>query len=84
MAEKKTPGDDEIRAAIENLRDVMIAAGRDPDLVDGQLFAALPNTTHLIGNFADLQRLGAMQAPRSGGIADAFEVNPAAVPTTEG
>lgn len=35
-----------------------------------------PRTTNVVGNLADLQRLGADQAPRSGGVADAFELPP--------
>ena len=35
-----------------------------------------PRETNIVGNLADLQRLGGQQAPKSGGIADAFPLPP--------
>lgn len=79
MADKATttkrdapPGDEDVQAAIDQLRETMIARGDDPMLVDAQLRAVRPRETNLVGNFADLQRLGGMQATETGGTADAF------------
>lgn len=38
--------------------------------------ALAPRETNVVGNIADLQRLGGQQAPKSGGIADAFALPP--------
>jgi hypothetical protein len=64
MADKATttkgvPTDDDVRDAIDKLREVLIDSGRDPTTVDAQLHA-------------DLQRLGGQQATKSGGIGEAF------------
>lgn len=57
--------------AIDNLREAMLEAGMDETTVDAKLMAVQPNQTNLVGNFADLQRIGAMLVTEEGGIADA-------------
>lgn len=64
--------DDKVAKAVEALRQAMIETGEDPGQVEAKLRAAIPNETNLVGNYADLQRLGGQQASESGGIADAF------------
>lgn len=74
--------DAEVQAAIDQLKDAMVARGDDPGQVDAQLRGVRIRETNLVGNFADLQRLGGMQAPKSGGIAEAFELPPDVDPDT--
>lgn len=77
----KSP-DDKVAEAVENLRQTMLDRG-DPEVdVDAKLWAVYPNQTNLVGNFADLQRLGGQQVEKTGGIADAF-VEPPAPPDAE-
>lgn len=51
---------DAVAEAVENLRQAMLDRGDDPTTVDAQLHAVQPKTTNLVGNYADLQRLGAI------------------------
>jgi hypothetical protein len=47
--------------AVEALRQAMLDEGQDPGSVEAKLHAAIPNTEgDLVGNFADLQRMGAI------------------------
>jgi hypothetical protein len=75
---KKTPPDP-VADAVEALRQAMLDRGDDPGTVEAQLHAVIPNETNLVGNFADLQRLGAAQVSESGGISDALVMPPGPV-----
>lgn len=72
---------DKVKEALDNLRQAMIDDGMDPATVDARLFAAQPTSDSIVGNFADLQRLGAMLVGDDGDnvgteVADAFVVPP--------
>lgn len=69
-----------VNDAIADLREAMLDAGMDETTVDAKLMAVQPNQTNIVGNFADLQRIGAMLVTEEGGIADAVPA-PAAPPT---
>jgi hypothetical protein len=58
---------DAIQEAVDNLRQAMLDADMDEGTVDAKLAAVQPNQTNLVGNFADLQRLGAREVEASGG-----------------
>jgi acyl CoA:acetate/3-ketoacid CoA transferase beta subunit len=75
---KKAPEDPNaaVLDAIDNLREAMLEAGIDETTVDAKLMSVQPAQTNIVGNFADLQRLGAMQVNEEGGIADAFPAPP--------
>jgi hypothetical protein len=77
---KKAPEDPNaaVNDAIDNLREAMLDTGMDETTVDAKLMSVQPPQTNIVGNFADLQRLGAMQVNEEGGIADAFPAPPAA------
>jgi hypothetical protein len=47
--------------AVEALRQAMLDEGQDPGSVEAKLHAVIPNTGgDLVGNYADLQRMGAI------------------------
>lgn len=76
MAKSTTP---DINAAADALVDAMVANGVDEVTAEALVAGARPNNGgSVVGNLADLQRLGADQAARSGGIADAFVEPPGA------
>jgi hypothetical protein len=62
--------------AIDALREAMLDAGLDETTVDAKLMSVQPNQTNIVGNFADLQRIGAMLVHEEGGIADAVPAPP--------
>jgi hypothetical protein len=81
MGAKKTPKKDAdpdaaVNDAIAALREALIAAGMDEATADAKLGAVAPAQTNIVGNFADLQRMGAMLVDEEGGIADAFPAPP--------
>lgn len=51
--------DDAVRAAVENLRKVLMENGMDEGTANAVTSAAMPNIPSVVGNLADLQRLGA-------------------------
>lgn len=71
-AKKEADPNAAVQAAYDNLREAMLDAGMDETTVDAKLGSVRPPTPSLVGNFADLQRLGGAQVGESGGIADAF------------
>jgi hypothetical protein len=73
-AKTKAPADPDaaVADAVEALRQAMLDRGDDAGTVEAQLHAVIPAETNIVGNFADLQRLGGAQVSESGGIADAF------------
>lgn len=79
---KKAPEDPNaaVLDAIAALRQAMLDSGIDETTVDAKLMAVQPNQTNLVGNFADLQRIGGMLVDQEGGIADAVQP-PAESPT---
>lgn len=46
--------------AIDALRQAMLDEGQDPGAVEAKLHMIKPNETNLVGNYADLQRMGAI------------------------
>lgn len=68
MADKKTATrsdqdeqNQKINDALDKAKDAMIEAGMPPDQADAMLNAARPNGSGgIVGNFADLQRMGAI------------------------
>lgn len=46
--------------AIEALRQALLDEGQDPGTVEGMLHMVKPPETNLVGNYADLQRMGAI------------------------
>lgn len=74
MATKKksTDPNDRVEELLEELREAMIEAGKDEGTVDAILFAAQPDQVNVVGNLADLQRMGARVVDGSGG-AEAVE-----------
>lgn len=50
----------EINAKLDEVRELMIESGMSADTADAALFSARPNTPVIVGNFADLNRLGAI------------------------
>lgn len=53
---------DAVTEAVENLREAMLADDMDEATVDAKLAAVVPNQTNLVGNLADLHRVGALVA----------------------
>lgn len=51
---------DAVAEAVENLRQAMLDRGDDPGAVEAKLHMVKPNETNLVGNYADLQRMGAI------------------------
>lgn len=77
------------KAALEELRAAMIEDdGMDEGTVDAVLHAAQPNDVNLVGNFADLQRIGALVAEQGASGAEAVEqgveVPPSPAPGEDG
>lgn len=70
-----------VNDAIENLREALLESGMDEGTVDAKLHSVRPAESSIVGNFADLQRMGAQLVHEEGGIADA--VLPPAEPPTE-
>lgn len=50
---------DRVRAALDEFKAALEEAGMDPATVDAQLAGILPGTPTVVGNYADLQRMGA-------------------------
>jgi hypothetical protein len=48
--------------AIEALRQALLDEGTDPGTVEGMLHMVKPTETNIVGNYADLQRMGAIAA----------------------
>lgn len=46
--------------AIETLRQAMLDEGQDPGTVEAKLHMVKPPETNIVGNYADLQRMGAI------------------------
>lgn len=46
--------------AVESLRQALLDEGIDPGAVEAMLHMVKPNETNLVGNYADLQRMGAI------------------------
>jgi hypothetical protein len=63
----------EIQEAVDNLRQVMLDNDMDEGTVDALLHAATPNQINLVGNLADLNRLGAIVADPDTDNADALK-----------
>jgi hypothetical protein len=53
---------DRIEAAKEELRNALVDAGQDPGTIDAQMYALRLPEDSVVGNLADLQRLGALVA----------------------
>lgn len=51
---------DAVLEAVENLRQAMLDRGDDPGTVEGQLHMVKPPETNIVGNYADLQRMGSI------------------------
>lgn len=51
---------DAVAEAVNNLRQAMIDAGEEPGQVDAKLSMVKPPTPSIVGNYADLQRMGAI------------------------
>lgn len=51
---------DAIRQKIEELKSLLVDDGMDENTADALLFAVAPAETHVRGNLADLQRMGAI------------------------
>jgi hypothetical protein len=49
-----------VSEAIDALRQAMLDEGQDPDTVEAKLHMAKPNEVNIVGNYADLQRMGAI------------------------
>lgn len=76
-AKKEADPNAAVQDAYDNLRQALIDSGMDEATADAKLHAVQPPATSLVGNFADLQRLGGAQVNETGGIADAFQPPPA-------
>lgn len=79
--------DDAVQEAWDNLRQAMIDAGEDEGSVDAKLRSARPRgEPNLVGNFADLNRLGALVADsetdNASALETAVEIPPAAATDT--
>ncbi|HEY4410480.1 MAG TPA: hypothetical protein VGO87_11400 [Acidimicrobiia bacterium] len=59
-----TDGGESSAALLEKLRRALVAEGKDPGLVDAQLYSLTKGAPSVVGNFADLQRVGATNAPK--------------------
>lgn len=55
--------DTPVEDALANLREALIDDGMDPVTADAKLHALQPTGTGVVGNLADLQRVGAVKAP---------------------
>lgn len=68
--------------AIKNLREALIADGMSEGTADALLHALQPNQINVVGNLADLQRMGAMMADKEAGdggtLEEAFVTHPEA------
>lgn len=73
---KDADPDAAVQDAYDNLRQAMIDRGDDPGTVDAKLQSARPIESNVVGNFADLQRIGGMLVNETGGIADAVPEPP--------
>ena len=76
-------------AALEELREALIEDdGMDEGTVDALLHAVQPNQTNLVGNLADLHRLGALvtdeEVDNADALAEAVEIPPSQAPGEEG
>lgn len=76
-AKKEADPEAAVLAAYDNLRQALIDNGMDEGTADAKLGSVRPPTSSIVGNFADLQRLGGAQVNETGGIADAFQPPPA-------
>lgn len=78
---KKDPKE-AIVGKIAELKELMVDAGMPEGEADARLWAVVPSHPTVVGNFADLQRLGAAQVDKTGAVGDAF-VEPAPTATDE-
>lgn len=78
---KDADPNDAVNDAIEKLRQALLDTGMDEGTADAKLRSVRPTESNIVGNFADLQRMGAQLVNEEGGIADA--VLPPAAPPTE-
>lgn len=62
-----TDPNERVEELLEELREAMIDAGKDEGTVDAILFAAQPDQVNVVGNLADLQRMGARVVDGSSG-----------------
>lgn len=58
-ARKKEALGDRVERLMDELREALIEAGRDETTVDAQLYGLRVPETNVVGNLADLQRMGA-------------------------
>lgn len=63
MATSKKTSETPVEDAIADLREALIDSGMDPVTADAKLHALQPQGTGVVGNLADLQRVGAVKAP---------------------
>jgi hypothetical protein len=54
------PDDTAVSEAVDALREAMLERGDDPGTVEAQLSAVKPKEENIVGNYADLQRMGAI------------------------
>jgi hypothetical protein len=71
---------DAIQEAVDNLRQAMLDADMDEGTVDAKLAAVVPNQTNLVGNLADLHRLGGLVASGTSGAEAVEEAVNAGIP----
>jgi hypothetical protein len=71
-----------VKEAVENLRQAMLDDDMDEGTVNAKLAAVIPNETNLVGNFADLNRLGALVADEGTANTSAVEQAVVIPPTT--
>src|SRR5687767_6417930 len=64
-ATKEETLNDKIQSLSEQLRDALIESGRDAGTVDAQMYALRTTEENVVGNLADLQRMGALAAEGS-------------------
>lgn len=62
---------DKVVRLAEELKQAMMENGTDEGTADALLHAVQPNSEHIVGNLADLQRLGGLIAKGEGGVEEA-------------
>lgn len=60
----------DVQEAVDNLREALIAEGMDEATADAKLAAVNPLQTNIVGNLADLHRVGALVADEETDNAD--------------
>lgn len=66
-SKKSTDPNERVEQLLEELKQAMMDAGKDEGTVDAILSAAQPDQVNVVGNLADLQRLGAKVEQGTGG-----------------